>query len=61
MAKRNTMIGNFEIGGLNMIDIENYLTLLRATWISRFVSRGMDHWKLIVYHINTSDNFVRIG
>jgi hypothetical protein len=23
-AKRNTMIGNFEMGGLNMIDIESY-------------------------------------
>jgi hypothetical protein len=25
MVKRNTMIGNFEMGGLNMIDIENYI------------------------------------
>ena len=46
-AKRNTMIGNFEMGGLNMIDIECYFASLRASWVSRFVSGEMDNWKLI--------------
>jgi hypothetical protein len=30
-VKRNTMIGNFEMGGLNMIDIESYFASLRAS------------------------------
>jgi hypothetical protein len=34
--KRNTMIGNFEMGGLNMIDIGSYFASLRALWVSRF-------------------------
>ena len=47
--KRNTMIGNFEMGGLNMIDIGSYFASLRASWVSRFVSGEMDNWKLIPY------------
>jgi hypothetical protein len=43
------MIGNFEMGGLNMIDIESYFASLRASWVSRFVSGEMDNWKLIPY------------
>jgi hypothetical protein len=49
------MIGNFEMEGLNMINIESYFTSLRASWVSRFVIGGMDTWKLI------PDNLVRIG
>jgi hypothetical protein len=30
-AKRNTMISNFEMGGLNMIDIGSYFASLRAS------------------------------
>jgi hypothetical protein len=48
-VKRNTMIGNFEMRGLNMIDIESYITSLSASWVSRFVSGGMDNWKWIPY------------
>ena len=48
-VKRNTMIGNFEMGGLNMIDIGSYVASLRASWVSRFVSGEMDNWKLIPY------------
>jgi len=43
------MIGNFEMGCLNMIGIESYFTSLRASWVSRLVSGGMDYWKLIPY------------
>jgi hypothetical protein len=45
----NTMIGNFKMGGLNVIDIESYFASLRASWVSRFVSGYMDNWKLIPY------------
>jgi hypothetical protein len=46
-VKRNTMIGNFEMGGLNMIDIGSYFASLRASWVSRSISGEMDNWKLI--------------
>jgi hypothetical protein len=44
-VKRNTTIGNFEMGGLNMIDIGSYFASLRASWVSRFVIGEMDNWK----------------
>ena len=47
--KKNTVISNFEMGGLNMIDIESYFASLRASWVSRFVIGEMDNWKLIPY------------
>jgi hypothetical protein len=31
------MVGNFEMGGLNMIDIGSYVASLGASWGSRFV------------------------
>jgi hypothetical protein len=40
---------NFEMGGLNMIDIKSYFASLRASWVSRFVSGEMDNWKLTPY------------
>jgi hypothetical protein len=43
-VKRNTMIGNFEMGGLNMIDIGSYFASLRASWVSRFVSGDFDRF-----------------
>jgi nucleoside diphosphate kinase len=38
-VKRNTLIGDFEKGGLKMIDIESYLISLKASWVSRNVFR----------------------
>jgi hypothetical protein len=40
------MIGNFEMEGLNMIDIRSYVASLRASWVSRFVSGEMDNWTI---------------
>ena len=45
----NTMIGNFRIGGIHMMHMESYFASLRASWVIRLVSRGMDNWKLIPY------------
>ena len=53
--KRNTTIGNFEMGGLNMIDIESYFSSLKTSW----VSGGMNNWKLIPYKYFTQ--FGKIG
>jgi hypothetical protein len=46
-VKRNTMIGNFEMGGLHMIDIESYFASLRASWVSRF-NIGMTNALIII-------------
>jgi hypothetical protein len=51
------MVGNFEMGGLNMIDIGSYVASLGASWVSRFVSGEMDNWKLILFKYFSSVSF----
>ena len=58
-VKRSTMIGNFEMGGLNMINIESYFISLRASWLS---SLSLEEWIIgNRYHIHTLDILVRSG
>jgi hypothetical protein len=45
----NNLFCYFEMGGLNMIDIESYFASLRASWVITFVSGEMDNLKLIPY------------
>jgi hypothetical protein len=46
-VKRNTLIGDFEKGGLKMIDIESYFIALKASWVSRLTDSKFSNWKLI--------------
>ena len=46
-VKRNTLIGDFEKGGLKMIDIESYFISLKASWLSRLADSKFSNWKLI--------------
>ena len=46
-VKRNTLIGDFEKGGLKMIDIESYFISLKASWVSRLADSKFSNWKLI--------------
>ena len=41
------MIGDFEKGGLKMIDIESYFISLKASWVSRLADSKFSNWKLI--------------
>jgi hypothetical protein len=43
----NTLIGDFEKGGLKMIDIESYFISLKASWVSRLADSKFSNWKLI--------------
>ena len=45
--KRNTLLGDFEKGGLKMIDIESYFISLKASWIGRLADSKCSNWKLI--------------
>jgi hypothetical protein len=40
-AKRNTLIGDFEKGGLKMIDIESYCISLMAIWVCRLTDSNI--------------------
>ena len=44
-VKRNTLIGDFEKGGLKMIDIESYFISLKASWVSRLADSKFSNWK----------------
>ena len=46
-VKRNTLIGDFEKGGLKMIDIESYFISLKASWVCRLADTKFSNWKLI--------------
>ena len=50
-VKRKTMIGKFENGGLNMLDIESYFKSLKASWVPRLVTKMSQIGKL--YLLNT--------
>jgi hypothetical protein len=39
--------GDFEKGGLKMIDIESYFIFLKASWVSRLADSTFSNWKLI--------------
>jgi hypothetical protein len=41
------LIGDFEKGGLKMIDIESYFISLKASWIGRLADSKCSNWKLI--------------
>jgi hypothetical protein len=41
------LIGDFEKGGLKMIDIESYFISLKASWVSRIADSKFSNWKLI--------------
>jgi hypothetical protein len=51
--------GDFEKGGLKMIDIESYFIFLKASWVSRLADSKFSNWKLIP---STGQNiFVKFG
>ena len=45
--KRATLIGSYEQGGLNMIDIPSFFNALKIKWISRFLNEGSSLWFII--------------
>ena len=46
-VKRNTLIGDFEKSGLQIIDIESYFISLKTSWVSRLADSKFSNWKLI--------------
>ena len=49
-VKRNSIIGPYEKGGLDMIDIRSYFTALKAIWVKRLVNDCEGGWKIIPQH-----------
>ena len=45
--KRLTLIGDYEKGGLNMVDINSYFKSLKVSWVKRLLSSKTSNWKVI--------------
>ena len=58
-VKRNIIIDSYEWGGLHMVDIKSYFIALKASWVSRLVTRHLSDWKL--YHWNILMQQVKTG
>ncbi len=48
--KRNSIIGNYEKGGLKMIDIESQFEAIKAAWVPRIVNSGINAWATLARH-----------
>ena len=48
--KRNTLIGKFEDGGVEMIDINSHFKAIKVTWIKRLMSSD-SNWSVIGNHL----------
>ena len=45
--KRLTLIGDYEKGVLNMVDINSYFKSLKVSWVKRLLSSKTSNWKVI--------------
>ena len=59
-VKRNTLIGEYQKGGLRMIDFDSYFAALKASWVSKLTTTNMPNWKIIPtkYFNNLGKNFL---
>ena len=48
--KRKTLIGKFEDGGIEMIDINSYFKAIKVTWIKRLMNSD-SNWSVIGNHL----------
>ncbi len=45
--KRSVIIGDYETGGLKMLDIASYIEALHAGWVKRILDQSFGDWKLL--------------
>jgi hypothetical protein len=61
-VKINTLIGDFEKGGLKMINIQSYFIYLKASWVSRLTDSKFSNRKLIpLKYLNVFANLGKYG
>jgi exonuclease III len=51
-VRRNCVIGKIEHGGLNMIDVQSFLTTIKAKWADKIISKRYDTaWSVYPYSL----------
>ena len=48
--KRSTVIAQTQDGGLGMIDIDSFILLLRATWVTILLTQTGNWWDIFNYY-----------
>ena len=48
--KRKTLIGDYEKGGLRMIDVESQFEAIKAAWVPRITNSGNINWAILARH-----------
>lgn len=46
-VKSQTLIGKYDDGGLNMIDVESHIQMLKMVWIKRLCNTSSANWMII--------------
>ena len=44
-VKRNTIISDYEHGGLRMLDVESFISAQKVMWVKRLIKPGQGSWK----------------
>ena len=53
MVKRNTVIADYEKGGINMFNVKSFFNSLKLSWINKMFNSNVACWKNIpLYYIS---------
>ena len=59
--KRNVLYQKHEYGGVEMIDIEKYISGLKTTWIRRILTNDQSKWKLLLNTLVPLSDIISFG
>ena len=60
--KRKTLTKGYLEGGLNMIEVTNFLTALKITWVRRIFSNSGSNWGILAkYYLGSINKMVLLG
>ena len=58
----NQITKNYQDGGLNMIDLSNFISALKTTWLRRMFIYSNAPWvNLASYNVGPIDNLLKLG
>ena len=61
-VKRTTITKNYQDGGLNMIDVNNFISALKTTWLRRmFIYSNFPWVNLALYNVGLIDKLFKLG
>ena len=49
--KRNTIVGNYDEGGLNMVHLSSFISYIKLKWVKRYLSDNEGTWQNMLHSI----------